>query len=140
MANYYAKTRTNYFAVTDEAKLKGIMENADPEATLHSENIDGKTKYMFYCDGSFDGYPVYDEDGDVCEGDFDSFAKDIQNILPADEAIIIKEVGSEKFRYLSAYCTIITKNKVETIDLDVCAEKFVRELLKDEKWSTRMDY
>lgn len=140
MADYYAKTRTNYFAVTDETKLKEIMKNIIPKATLDSENIDGKTKYMFYCDGSLEGYPVYDDDEDICESDFHSFAEDIQKILPTDEAVIIKEIGSEKFNYLNAFCTIITKDKVTTIYLDTCAEERVRELLNDEKWSTRVDY
>lgn len=45
----------------------------------------------------------------------------LQKLLPEKEAVIIKEVGYEKFRYLTAYCQIITRDAVESIDLDTFA-------------------
>lgn len=140
MADYIAKTRTNYFRTTDEAKLIQILENCTPSVEYNFEEIDGKRCCSFLCDGTFEGFSILDEDGDVCGGDFGLFAESIKEILPDDEAVIITEIGSEKFNYLSAFCTVITKKEVKTLNLDTYAEEYVRTVLNNPNWNTRMDY
>lgn len=152
MADYYAKTRTNYFGVTDEDKFREIMGKISPTPKYYQETVNGRKKFMFYCDGSLDGYPVYagaDEDEafedddlyrEVDEYDFDAFMKDLQTILEEDDAVLITEIGSEKFRYLTGYCIIITKNGTATVNLAECAKNAAKELLGNPEWDTRNEY
>lgn len=126
MANYYSKTRTNYFGVTDEDKFKEIMSKIRPTPEYVQETVDGRKKFTFYCDGSLDGYP--------------GFSKDLQEILEEGDAVLITEVGSENFRYLTGYCTIITRTDVTTVDLAEYAKNTARQLLGNPEWDTRNEY
>ena len=110
MADYYGKTRTNYFSVTDDEKFKQIISSCkapDEIEVFEEKQEDGSIKYGFLCDGSIYGLP--DRDGDSTEDcddnedvdyNYDTFCEALQQILPDGEAIIITEVGYEKMRYL----------------------------------------
>jgi len=103
MADYYGKTRTNYFSVTDEEKFKQIMgscRGADDIEIIDNQQQDGSLKYGFYCEGSIYGLPERDEDAgntdeeyDDVDYNYDAFCEALQQILPDDDAVLITEVG-----------------------------------------------
>lgn len=129
MATYEAKARTNYFTVTDKAAFLEWMKTYNPSAKL----IEHKGEVGF----------IYDGSADMCNRDLGYSEKmaieQLQKLLPEKEAVIIKEVGYEKFSYLTAYCQIITRDAVESIDLDTFAMGKASEMLNT-AFGTRMDY
>lgn len=152
MANYYGKTRTNYFKVTDEEKFKEIMEKCRMNDSEDGEccpkykiekNEDGDTICMFYGYGSVLGYG---DKEDPTEFDFDSFGYDLCDILPEGEAIIIRHIGSEKFNYLNACATIITSESINFVNFDNLLKIEAKKILEDDgmhvegAFVTRMDY
>lgn len=147
MSNYYGKTRTNYFSVTDENALRDIISRAcGSEDTVHlhvEQTISGEKKFMFLCGSEILGFPETDENGEVyedCDYSFDDFTAALQKILPENEAIIITEVGSEKMRYLSGYVTVITQNEVAYGNLRNLGIEIARRLLNNESWDTKNEY
>ena len=150
MADYYGKTRTNYFSVTDEEKFRKIMALcvATDDIKIEDENQnDGSVKYVFYCEGVIQGLPdIEDDDGnaenydDDIDYNYDAFCKALQQILPDDDAIIITEVGSEKMRYLTGICTIITNKEFRCLDIAKKAVNLARVLLKNSDYTTEMYY
>ena len=141
MANYYGTTRTNYFGVTDPARLQEIMDKvvADEDAVeLYTREVDGITKYGFGCYSTISGYENDDEADDPY--DYDTFVEDLQKILAPDDAIVITEIGSEKLRYLCAFSLIITKEQMCSVDhLHAVGEKLC-ELMGDDGFQTCFDY
>lgn len=80
MSNFYGKTRTNYFSVTDENALRDIISRAcgsEDAVHLHVEQtISGEKKFMFLCGSEILGFPETDESGEVyedCDYSFDEF-------------------------------------------------------------------
>ena len=149
MANYYCKTRTNYFSVTDVEKFKEIINScggSDTVEIMEDDQSDGSVKYGFYCEGSIDGLPEREnddgssEDSDDVDYNFDAFCEALQKILPDGDAIIITEVGSEKMRYLTAYSIIITSSEVKSIDLGREAAKLAAGMLQNPEFTTKMEY
>jgi hypothetical protein len=169
MADYYGKTRTNYFSVTDEEKFRKIMETCKGSGDIEifdEKQADGSVKFGFYCEGSIHGiaspedegeahydekifdfsdideeFRGYDEDYDVdIDYNYDAFCEALQQILPDNEAIIITETGYEAMRYLTGDCTIITRSGFECIDIKRIALGIARDLLKNPEFTTKMDY
>jgi len=145
MANSYSKCRTNYFSVTDEARFREIISNCSGEEVcvlIQSEK--DKSKFGFYCSCNFSGL-MEAEDKEMCEscddktcydcinmdsdGALDYLYEELQKILPAGEAVIITEIGSEAMRYLSADCIIITKDEIRGLVLSDLALSAAREML-----------
>lgn len=122
--DYTCVSRTNYFRVTDEERFKEIMSYAftsnGEEIELFSDtNANGETIWGFAAYGSIDGYRNFftgDVDSDF-DMDFDSFTKDLQEILADDDVIIIQEAGHEGLRYVTAIAWVISKTEVRTLDL-----------------------
>ena len=143
MANYYGKTRTNYFRVTDPDVLELLIEScfaSDDTVTLWKKSTeDGTCRFAFGCEAEIEGINISD-DPDFPEYDFDDFLKKLQEILPEDEAVIITEVGSEKLRYLCGSVTVVTHNDIEHNTLDMLGRKTAREMLKDPMWDTSNEY
>ena len=140
MADYYGKTRTNYFSVTDEAKFRQIIAScgATDELVLHEEKLDdGNIQYMFYCEGSILGLPDKDDDADY---DYDAFCIALQQVLPDGDAILITTIGWEKIRYFVANCDVVTNREFKSIDLQREAVKLAGVLLGNPDYATRMDY
>lgn len=152
MANYYGYTRTNHFSVTDPEKLKDIVDRirwSEGDSPFFSEE-NGK-----YCFGAYDtiiGLSIkkdraaqavdaeddaYDEDE---ERDVDKVYDALQEIVAADDAIIITEVGYEKLRYLTAYSIIITKNDIASVDLGETAVQRAADILGNPNYQTLMEY
>ena len=151
MANYYAKTRTNYFSVTDAEKFKQIIAlckaSDDDIYIIESEQENGGIKYGFYCEGSIDGLPEKDDgdDTEYCDDDdfdynYDAFCEALQPILPDDDAVLITEIGSEKMRYLTGQCSVITRNSCKCLDLSHEAVKLAATMLSNPDFTTQMEY
>lgn len=142
MANYYSKTRTNYFKVTDENALIDLfnqVQACEDEVHLDAEESADKTRYfMFWCEGTIEGIP--DSDDEDCDYDFDEFIHRLQKLLPDDEAVIITEVGSEKMRYLVGQIVIVTNKDVQYRNLDSLGKQIAREMLNNPDWNTKNEY
>ena len=141
MANYIGVFRSNYFQVTDEEKFKGIvsrMSSGEGPVTLFTERA---PYYGFGGDGSLSGVVSEDDaESDFPEADFHLMVQELQDILPDDEAIIIMSAGHEKFRYVSGWTCIITKDGYDYIDMTESAKEKAKELLKNEDWDTLCEY
>lgn len=153
MSNYIASIRTNYFSVTDPEKFKAIIASCRAEydiTIIDDKQADGSIKFGFYCYGSIQGLPdkegssldeiIGAEDDYDCESSIDLFFDALQDILPDGEAIIITEVGYEKMRYLVGYCTVITRNDVQGVDVQDKALELARNILQNNDFTTKMDY
>ena len=143
MANYNATTRTNYFSVKNEVRLREIIESVigDDDVVLFEQETDGSKKYGFGCYGAIHGIAESNTDDDYdAEYDLNALYKALQGVLCEDDAIILMEAGSEKLRYVAGLCTVITHNDVRFIDMrDVVLEK-AREMLSDPTYSTQLEY
>ena len=138
MANYYSSYRTNYFRVTDENRWNDLFSKlSGDDLSDFSEVKDGIQVHGF---GGYD-YVAYDIDGsEDYEGSIDEFLTDLREILPEGEAVIYTETGHEKLRYVSAFSIVATKNSVESINLQDAAIEKAREMLRNDKFTTIMDY
>jgi len=154
MANYEAKTRTNNFSVTDVDKFYQLMEmcvgNECPvEVFMEKSTDDDSTMFGFYCNGSILGLPATTEDTEPedldyesCDDEYDHdlFCKFLQQLVTEDTAIIITEIGSEKFCYFVGVCTIITKSEIRVVDVQAVALIEARKMLGNPEYTTNMDY
>lgn len=146
MANYYSNTRTNYFRVTDETKYAKLFsrligENGCPVMDF-SREMDGVLHHGFGCEGCINFLPMgvcpdADEDFDW---DFDGFIKELQMILPDNEAFVFTEVGHEKLRYLVGYSLVVTNKEVETVDLEQGVCETACKMLNNDDFRTRLSY
>ena len=66
--------------------------------------------------------------------------KELQKIIPKDEAFIFTEIGHEKLCYLTGYSIIVTKGKIEMIDLRSDSISKAREMLENDKFDTQLEY
>lgn len=145
MANYYSNTRTNYFRVTDETKYAELFSHlvGDEDCVSDfSKEVNGITLHSFGCEGTIQAIPM-DENPDGAEDwddDFDGFLKELQKILPDNEAFIFTEVGHEKLRYLVGYSLIVTRNEIKSIDINDDAFELARKMLNNETFTTQMYY
>jgi hypothetical protein len=141
MANYMATIRTNYFSVTDEAKLREILSRCYAEDEIQVfEAGDGSGELGFGCYGSISGYPENADEDDPDDVSVDALYEALRQIVSEDDAIIITETGYEKLRYLCAHSIIITRREIRVVDLQYEAAKAAGSILGDESFITRMDY
>lgn len=140
MANYYSCTRTNYFRVTDEEKYSELFSHLvgnDDYIEDFTKTKDGIILHGFGCQGVIQAIPM-DEDPEVAEewdDDFDGFLKELQKILPDNEAFIFTEVGHEKLCYLVGYSLIVTRNEIKSIDINDDAAELACKMLNDETFT-----
>lgn len=116
MANYNGKVRTNYFKVKDSQKLKKF---ADDQGYELWEREDG-----YFAFGEYDVSGIEDLE--------DEELKEFQDNLEDGQVVISMEIGNEKLRYLSAFATMISRDKIETIDLFSHAVEVFSEEITDE--------
>jgi hypothetical protein len=115
MANFYGKTRSNYFAVKDpEAFVKEL--GAYPVRVITQEQ-DGVTLYGFTDndeDNEGNVWTYYDDEKEeyIEVNWLEVFKQHLQD----DWVAVIMECGSEKYRYLSGF-TIAYNNKGESKSL-----------------------
>lgn len=156
MANYEFTVVSNGFNTKNNEEVASVFENLGFEEVYSRENyvFVGSYGQQAWSDdfcvvkekatdkiiGAYDTYnSMYadlqdflnnkvDEGAD--EGDYEEVPLDdyIQDMLLDGEAFVLKEVGNEKLRYNIGCALIITKNKVEFIDLD----NKIRDFLKAE--------
>lgn len=143
MANYYGKTRTNYFKVTDAealCELSNIVCGDEDDVHLEIQKDENGTKcYMLWCEGVILGIPDADDD-EYYDYDYDEFIHRLQKLLPDDEAVIITEVGNEKMRYLVGQIAVVTNKDVQWRNLNSLGKEIAREMLKNPDWDTRNEY
>lgn len=153
MANYCGFTRTNYFRVTDAARLRAIIDHAvlgEDHLDLFTRQADGETYYGFGCYDSISGLcPNWDSSDAPSDGEdalddenasFELFETELQKIIVPGDAIIITEVGYEKLRYLVAYSCVITRDSMDCVNLQQCSIDKAQELLQNPDWSTTSEY
>ena len=147
MADYYASTRTNYFAVTDEDKFRQVMAKCvgsgdSVEVFEQHCKSTGVTLFCFGCQSTISGLRVAtDEDDDSWDDcDIDAFYEALQGLVVEGDAIIITEVGYEKLRYLAGISTIITHSEIRVVNLRDKALNEARAMLGNSDYDTQMEY
>ena len=81
-----------------------------------------------------------DFDEDDCDYSYDAFCEALQQILPDNDAVLITEVGSEKMRYLTGICAVVTRNEIRYIDISREAAKAAADMLKNPEFTTKNYY
>lgn len=104
MANFNCFTTSNYFKVKDIDKFKEELEQMD--GTDLFEHNDNSICVAIYGD-------LYSCTEDDEEYVFDDYLNFIQKHIEDGEKVFISSVGHEKLRYLSADCTVITKDDIK---------------------------
>lgn len=120
MANWYGSARSNYFRVKDRSKFLAWAEELGL-TVMHAK--DGS--------GLFGIHPGDTEDGDwpapmpLNEGGYEIddaepryVAHELQQHLADGEVAVLKVIGAEKLRYLTAYAIVTTPTTIEAFDLD----------------------
>jgi hypothetical protein len=116
VANYYGKTRTNYFFVKDTEAFKAELSKYPVE--IIEQEKDGKTLYGFMdkdVDGAGNVDYYYDEETSDNSADLD-WAGFFDRHLADGEVAVLVHSGSEKYRYICGYATAYN-NKGEEIHL-----------------------
>lgn len=125
MANYYGQARTNYFAVKDDEAFVAEMSKLPVEVI--TEEKDGKTLYGFLDanqdGGGLDSY-VYDSETE--QEDSIDWIETLQKHVAPGWAVILMEVGHEKYRYLNAYTYVITESGFRELNLEDWAHETAR--------------
>lgn len=137
MANYMATFRTNYFRVTDENKYKELFEKLSGEDVVQDFSYtddNGNILHGFGCYGCI-GY--YNEDE---EYDLDLFFEELQEILPDDDAMIWIKAEYEKLRYVIGSAIVVTKDDIQSMDINTWAVHTARKMLKNENFKTKLEY
>lgn len=143
MANYYATSRTNYFRVTDEEQYKELFSRLvgfDDDIADFTEQQEGVIWHGFGCYGTIDYRLPEDKRDAFTEFDLDTFFRELQKILPDDEAFILLEAGHEKLRYVTGNAFIITRDKISYCDMTDMAVNMAKEMLEDHDFTTKCDY
>lgn len=135
MANYMSTSRTNYFRVTDEKRYEELFNNLCAEDNIHdfTEEKDGVLYHGF---GTYGSVEYIDEDE---EYNFDTFLKELQKILPEDEAFMYFESGYEKLRYVTGFSVVVTSKEIVSESINNWAIKKAKELLGND-FETKTEY
>lgn len=134
MANYNCVIRTNYFHVKDENTFEEFLKKVSGDDFHIFREGD---MFGFGCYGSIYGISENNEDD---EDDYDAFLEGLQKQIVDDEAIIITEAGYEKLRYVSGYATVITSQKISTINLEDKSIELAQEMVKNKEYYPQMSY
>lgn len=136
---YRAITRTNYFRVTDVAAFTDCIKNCrthNNHPVISTQYVDhGVPYYSFCCEDHILGLIP---NGGI-DPDIELFLKTLQRILPADDAIIITEIGHERTDYLNGSVAVITKADLEIHTLYGIGVNTAKKLLNNPDWETQMD-
>ena len=164
--DFLAMTCTNRFSVTDPEKLKSIVRRIWWAGGLRDPDIDPKTSGGSYLDeqrgryafGAYDYIcgivpeDIYAESKDELERDFygcdpcaepghmEELIRELQEILPPDEVIIIEEVGGDVSWGPETEVTIITPKASKTFtpeDMNRMLNDAIRSALSEMTGSDR---
>ena len=160
MANYECAYRTNYFHVKNMDLFKEFITLAkyDSEDLVIYPDGNDKDAIMIGGYGSPSFFPkdFYEEGGeranqmksllknlgleDLIESEDDIFFEVLAACVRADDAILYKEGGNEKLRYVSLNSIVITSGSINWIDIDKYMLEQARAALGNKEWKTQIDY
>ena len=128
MANFEEKVTSNFFKVKDSKLFINEIEEKQIECFFERKYNDNE-KFAIV---SYDGLMTVDENGEDFE--YDDFIKLIQNHIYDDEIVVIKSIGNEKLRYLTADAAIVSKEKIEYIGFSkIIKDKLINEYNLDDE-------
>ena len=128
MANFEEKVTSNFFKVKDSKLFINEIEEKQIECFFEQKHDDNERFAVV----SYDGLITVDKYGEDFE--YDDFIKLIQNHICDDEIVVVKSIGNEKLRYLTADVSIVSKEKIEYIDFkQIIKDKLINEYNLDDK-------
>lgn len=136
MANYYTKCISNFFAVTDVKVFKKICDRILVEGYercydfYKDDETSNKVRLAF--NGPF-SYRLNSNSDEFTEDSYDAF-KDIQKLLEDGECIIFTEIGWEKLKCITAGSVIVTKDKIDYVNMDEISLTKAREMLNNPEY------
>lgn len=135
MANFEEKVTSNFFKVKDPKLFINEIEKKQIEYFFERKYNDNERFAIV----SYGSLITEDENGEDFE--YDDFIKLIQNHIYDDEIVVIKSIGNEKLRYLTADATIVSKEKVEYIDFGkIIKNKLINEYNLDDEEAANISY
>lgn len=135
MANFEEKVTSNFFKVKDSKLFINEIEEKQIECFFERKYNDNERFAIV----SYDGLVAVDAYGEDFE--YDDFIKLIQNHIYDDEIVVIKSIGNEKLRYLTADATIVSKEKVEYIEFGkIIKDKLINEYNLDDEEAANISY
>ena len=135
MANFEEKVTSNFFKVKDSKLFINEIEEKEIECFFERKYNDNERFAIV----SYDGLVAVDAYGEDFE--YDDFIKLIQNHIYDDEIVVIKSIGNEKLRYLTADATIVSKEKVEYIEFGkIIKDKLINEYNLDDEEAANISY
>ena len=122
MANYYATSRSNYFAVKDETTFRRwatSLELKILEPAHLNESADGIRRFAITPDDDDDGgWPISQLNQETDEYDDIDLTNQLSAHLADEEVAVLFEVGSEKLRYLTGHAVAVnSKGKTRCLYL-----------------------
>ena len=130
MANFEEKVTSNFFKVKDPKLFINEIEEKGIECFFERKYNDNER------------FAIVSYDGLITEDfEYDDFIKLIQNHIYDDEIVVIKSIGNEKLRYLTADATIVSKEKVEYIEFGkIIKDKLINEYNLDDEEAANISY
>ena len=130
MANLEEKVTSNFFKVKDSKLFINEIEEKQIECFFERKYNDNER------------FAIVSYDGLITEDfEYDDFIKLIQNHIYDDEIVVIKSIGNEKLRYLTANATIVSKEKVEYIEFGkIIKNKLINEYNLDDEEAANISY
>ena len=130
MANFEEKVTSNFFKVKDSKLFINEIEEKQIECFFERKYNDNER------------FAIVSYDGLITEDfEYDDFIKLIQNHIYDDEIVVIKSIGNEKLRYLTADATIVSKEKVEYIEFGkIIKDKLINEYNLDDEEAANISY
>lgn len=130
MANFEEKVTSNFFKVKDPKLFINEIEEKQIECFFERKYNDNER------------FAIVSYDGLITEDfEYDDFIKLIQNHIYDDEIVVIKSIGNEKLRYLTADATIVSKEKVEYIEFGkIIKNKLINEYNLDDEEAANISY
>ena len=130
MANFEEKVTSNFFKVKDSKLFINEIEEKQIECFFERKYNDNER------------FAIVSYDGLITEDfEYDDFIKLIQNHIYDDEIVVIKSIGNEKLRYLTADATIVSKEKVEYIEFGkIIKNKLINEYNLDDEEAANISY
>ena len=135
MANFEEKVTSNFFKVKDSKLFINEIEEKEIECFFERKYNDNERFAIV----SYDGLVAVDAYGEDFE--YDDFIELIQNHIYDDEIVVIKSIGNEKLRYLTADVAIVSKEKVEYIEFGkIIKDKLINEYNLNDEEAANISY
>ena len=130
MANFEEKVTSNFFKVKDPKLFINEIEEKEIECFFERKYNDNER------------FAIVSYDGLITEDfEYDDFIKLIQNHIYDDEIVVIKSIGNEALRYLTADATIVSKEKVEYIEFGkIIKNKLINEYNLNDEEAANISY